>query len=225
VKRTLLAPLLVVVAFVAWSQDRAQIDLTQPWHVLFYETIDQAMVDEVTTMIRAGYLPVGMELLSESGLAMLLVRGSMDNLQNWRITQYNDWNSLQTEIQGMIEGGLVPMAISRHGIGLSVLWVTATMEIADWYIGAEPNTPIERVRFINNLQGRGFTLWGISVYEDLVWMLFLDRPNSQQRTGTVTAFDRDAMDLANGINQAWADGWRPNGIALVDDAIYVCFSR
>ena len=214
----------IVVSVFAQSEGQS-IDYSQPWHIVFFAEVNSSVVSEITQVVEAGYLPVGFEIRPGGGLVMLLVRGAMDELKGWQIAEYTDWNTLEAEITGAIQRGYIPMGISRYGDALSVLWVEAEMELAGWRIATCEDTLTERSRTINNLQAQGFTLWGMSVHEELVWMLFLNRTNREQRVGTISVFSSVATEFQSGVAEAYNQGWRPNGLGTTEDALYVCFAR
>jgi hypothetical protein len=225
VRHSLVVTLLVVFACVGVYAQEGDTDFSQPWQIVFYPTTGSATVSDITGYVEAGYLPVGFEIRPDSGLAVLLVRGTLDELKGWQIHEYTDWNALEREITESIRAGFVPMDISRYGDVLSILWVEAEMEIAGWRITTCPNTLSERARAVNNLQAQGFTLWGLSIHDDLVWLLFLSRPDREQRTGSISVFSPVATEFQSAIAEVYDQGWRPNGLGTDGDSLYICFSR
>jgi len=225
VRHSIIVTLLVVVACVGvYAQESdTEEDMSQPWRVVFYPFTDENAATDISRYVSAGYLPVGYERDSDS-FGVLLVRGTMDNLKGWVINEYSDWNALETDITNAINSGYVPMDISRFGDTLSVLWVEADTQISGWRISSCANTASDRNRTINSLQAQGFTLWGVSVYEGLAWMLLLNRPNAQ-RTGTISVFESDTAELQQGLRDAYNDGWLPNGMGVSEGSIYFCFAQ
>nr|MDA3948437.1 hypothetical protein [Spirochaeta sp.] len=123
-----------------------------------------------------------------------------------------------------LTAGLVPMDISRVEDTLVILWVRAAIPVTGWRLHTAPNTISDRAKATNEFQGLGFTLWGISVYEDLAWFLFLKQPEPQ-RSGTVSVYNKGTGSITDGIIRATADRWLPVGIAATVDNYYVAYVR
>ncbi len=208
----------------AFGQTDVQPSADAPWQLVFFPHGDAGTTEAINDAIRAGYVPVGLEITPGESLAVLLVRTGSVEVQSWAILDYDDWNALDAEITGGIEDGFVPMDISRYGETLAILWVRADLTIEGWRVSTSPNTLADRTRTINTFQSQGFTLWGMSVHEGLVWYLFLRLPGVPP-AGAVSGFGRDGQVVQSGIAKANRDGWRPNGLAGTDRTIYICFVR
>lgn len=197
----------------------------QPWHLLLYAGIGDDVIADINTYIRAGFLPVGMEINPEGGLSVLVVQSGGIEIEGWIIHDYTDWNQLEAEITASIREGFVPMDISRFGQGLAVLWVeTDDIPVDGWRISTSQNNVTGRTRTLNQFQDQGFTLWGLSEHEGLAWFLFIKRAGLQP-LGTVSGFSIQAEQIAKGILTANAAGWVPNGLAVSDQNYFVCFIR
>ena len=195
----------------------------QPWKLVFFPIGDtQGTADGISELIRSGFVPVGLEITPGASIAVLVARTEMLEIRGWVITDIDDWNTLEGEITAGIERGLVPMDISRYGDSLAVMWVDTDFPIEGWRISTSPNTVSDRIRTINDFQGLGFTLWGMSVHENLAWYLFLRLPGTFP-SGAVSGFAKDATALQAGMVAASKEGWAPNGFASSLNNFYLCF--
>lgn len=216
--------LILALSAAAIGQTNARPSPDAPWQLVFFPFGDPRATEVINEAIRDGYVPVGLEITQGESLGVLLVRTDSVVVRSWAILDYDDWNALETEITGGIADGFVPMDISRYGETLAILWVRADLTIEAWRVSTSPNTIADRTRTINNFQGQGFTLWGMSVHEGLVWYLFLRQPGVPP-AGAVSGFSKDGQILQAGMVNASKEGWLPNGLASTDRTIYICFVR
>jgi hypothetical protein len=195
-----------------------------PWRLIVFEPGDPATSATINETIRDGYMPVGMETKPGESLSVLFVRSGTRTVDSWAILDYDDWNALEAEITGGIQDGFVPMDISRYSDRLAVLWVRTDVQVEGWRISTSPNTIGDRTRTINEFQSQGFTLWGLSVYEELAWYLFL-RTAGDPPAGAVSGYAKDTMLLQSGMAGASSRGWLPNGFASNSSTIYICYVK
>ena len=196
-----------------------------PWRVLVYSLQENNAEQEVTDLVRQGFLPVGFEIEPEDGsLSILVVRRGDLEIEGWLIADYTDWNALEAEITGSIQSGLIPMDISRYGDAIAILWVQADIPVEGWRIHAAENTVTGRIRAVNQFQEQGFTVWGVSVHADLAWYLFM-KQTGEQPTSTVAAYAKDANELQNGMVASSRDGWLPNAFAITAEAFLVSYVK
>ncbi|MEE8440881.1 MAG: hypothetical protein V3S41_04100, partial [Spirochaetia bacterium] len=87
----------------AFGQTDAQPSAEAPWQLVFFPPGDAGTTEAINDAIRAGYIPVGLEITPGESLALLLVRTGSVEVQSWAILDYDDWNALEAEITGGIE--------------------------------------------------------------------------------------------------------------------------
>lgn len=209
----------------AFAQESQGTEPDVPWRVLVYSLEENNAEEEVTDLVRQGLLPVGFEIEPEDGsLSILVVRRGDLEIDGWLIADYTDWNALEAEITGSIQSGLIPMDISRYGEAIAILWVEADIPVEGWRIHAAENTVTGRIRAVNQFQEQGFTLWGVSVHEDLAWYLFINQAG-EQPVSTVAAYAKDANELQSGLVDSSLDGWLPNGLAVTAESFFVSYVK
>jgi hypothetical protein len=206
----------------AQTQPRTPSDA--PWQVIFFTPGDSTATAFVDDAIRAGSIPVGLEVTPGESLGILFARTNLVTVESWAILEYDDWNAIEAEITGGITDGFVPMDISRYDETLAILWIKADLVIEGWRLSTSANTIADRTRTVNDFQSQGLTLWGLSVHEDLVWYLFLRQPGVPP-AGAISAFGKEGRLLQSGLVEASAEGWVPNGLASSDRSFYICFAR
>jgi hypothetical protein len=199
-------------------------DSNAAWQLLVFPAGDNTATQTVNDYISAGFLPVGMEIEAGDSLSILLVQAGVIEVESWAIIDYDDWNALEAEITGGIQDGFVPMDISRFGEALAVLWVRADIPIDGWRISTSSVDATERTRTVNEFQGQGFTLWGVSEHDGLMWYLFLRQPGAPP-AGAISRFSREAGAIQEGIVAANENGWVPAAYAAGNTATYVGFIR
>ena len=203
---------------------RRQPSADAPWQAMFFTPGDSTATAFIDDAIRAGSIPVGLEVTPGESMGVLFARTNSISVQSWAILEYEDWNAIESEITGGITDGFVPMDISRYDETLAVLWIKADLVIDGWRLSTSPNTIADRVRTVNQFQSQGLTLWGLSVHEDLAWYLFLRQPGMPP-AGAISAFGKDGHLLQTGLTDAGNEGWVPNGLASNGNSFYICFVR
>ncbi len=224
--RTILFSLVLCLALAAAAF--GQTDLQQladaPWQLVFFPASDDSAVESVNNFIAGGYVPVGIEYTLGESLAVLLVKDESVAVDRWTIAEYTDWNKLEDDITASIQDGSVPMDISRYGEALAVLWVETDLPLEGWRISTSENSFTERARTIQSFETSGFTLYGVTVNENLVWYLFL-RLGETAHTSQLLAYPMDSAVIQSGLITATDQGWRPTGIATTESMLYVCYLK
>ena len=195
-----------------------------PWQVIFFTPGDPTAGDFISAAIEAGSIPVGLEVTPGESMGVLFARADSMEVQSWAILEYEDWNSIESEITGGIADGFVPMDISRYDETLAVLWIKADLVIEGWRMSTSANTLSERTRTVNDFQSQGLTLWGMSVHDDLAWYLFLRQPGIPP-AGAISVMGKEGVLLQDGLTDAAVQGWVPNGLASSQDSFYICFVK
>ena len=195
-----------------------------PWQLVFFPAGDDGTVESINHSIAEGYRPVGIEYSLGESLAVLLVKDESVAMGRWAIAEYSDWNTLEDDITASIQDGFVPMDISRYGEALAVLWVDTELSVEGWRISTSENSFTERAQTIRGFETSGFTLYGISINQDLVWYLFL-RFGETTHTAQLLAYPMDSVALQNGLITATDQGWRPTGIASTESMLYVSYLK
>jgi len=224
-KRSVIAIALAFVAATALlAQESPSPSAGEPWKLLVFPIGAPGMEEQINEEVANGYMPVGVELEPGESLSVLLVQSGETEVDSWVISDHADWNALEDEITQGLTAGLVPMDISRVEDALVILWVRASIPVTGWRLHTAANTISDRARATNQFQSEGFTLWGISVYEDLAWFLFLKQPESQ-RAGTTSVYRKATGAITDGIVRSSEDGWLPIGLAATLDDYYVAYVR
>ena len=195
-----------------------------PWRLLVFPAGDARVTDAINESMGQGFMPVGLEVEEGESLSVLLVQSESITVGNWAIIDYDDWNALEAEITGGIRDGFVPMDISRFGGSLAVLWMKSDIPIDGWRISTSPNELNERTQTVNKFQGQGFTLWGLSEHEGLMWYLFI-RQEGVPPSGVISRFGKDTESIQLGLVEANQNGWLPNALAGTADDTFVGFLR
>ncbi len=224
--RTILLALVLslVLTAAAFGQMGVQSSTDAPWQLVFFPIGDESAVESTNNFIAEGYMPVGIEYTLGESLAVLLVKAESVALGRWAIAEYTDWNQLEDDITASIQDGFVPMDISRYGEALAVLWVETDMPLEGWRISTSENSFTERSRTIHSYETSGFTLYGVTVNENLVWYLFL-RLGETAHTSQLLAYPMESVVIQNGLITATDQGWRPTGIATTESMLYVCYLK
>ncbi len=216
--------LLSAALFAQTESDVPEPQMDAPWQLLVFPAGDATATGTVNEFIESGYIPVGIEIEQGESLTILLVQSGGVEVKSWAIIDYDDWNSLEAEITGGIQDGYVPMDISRFDERLGVLWVEAELPLEGWRISTSENSLEARTQVVNKFQTQGFTLWGISEHEDLMWYLFIRQPGAPP-AGAISRFSRDAGAIQQGIVRANESGWVPSAIAGGEASTYIGFIR
>lgn len=207
------------------DSEQRQMSPDAPWRLVVFPPgeLDGAASD-ISGIIEEGFMPVGLEIEPSSETTLLFVQAGDAEVQGWAITDYLDWNQLEAEITATIRQGFVPMDISRYGDALGVLWVRMDLPIAGWRIHAAENTAAERADTLNRFQEQGFSLWGVSLYQDLLWYLFIRR-DENQTAGAISLYGKDLNEVRGGIVTSGESGWLPSGIAVTEQNVLLSYMR
>ncbi len=219
--RTILLALVfsLTVASVAYGQTDTQPPRDAPWQLVFFPVGNENTVESINDSVAEGYVPVGIEYTLGESLAVLLVKDESVELGRWAIADFTDWNQLEDDITASIREGFVPMDISRYGEALAVLWVETDLPLEGWRISTSQNSPAERSRTLRSFETSGFTLYGVSVNQDLVWYLFL-RLGETARGTQLLAYPMESAAIQGGLIAATDQGWRPTGIAATESLFF-----
>lgn len=219
--RTILLALVftLILTTVAFGQTDAQPSTDTPWQLVFLPVGDESAVESISDSVAGGYVPVGIEYTLGESLAVLLVKDQSVEVGRWAIVDYTDWNQLEDDITAAIRDGFVPMDISRYGEALAVLWAEIDLPLEGWRISTSQNSPAERSRTIRSFETSGFTLYGISVNQDLVWYLFL-RLGETGHTTQLLTYLMESEAIQGGLIAATDQGWRPTGIAATESLFF-----
>ncbi len=164
--------------------------------------------------------PVGIEFTSGTDL-VLLTGSAQANSSSWKVSVYDDWNTLENDLQAEIDDGFAPADIARTGDVIAVLWTRTDLEIESWRLHAARHDDADRRRTVRNYGGQGFALWGFSIHESLAWYLFV-RVSERTYASAVFAFDPGSRtDLEQATSSIIEQGWQLHSLAIDNSMVYL----
>ncbi|MFP4114848.1 MAG: hypothetical protein ACOC0E_11530 [Spirochaetota bacterium] len=181
---------------------------------------------EVSDLMDGGFLPIGFHETDGGAFSLLLVANSGISASGWHLREYSDWNRLQAQITDAILSGLLPVGISKSPSGLTILWIETDLAVGAWRIHAMSAPTEERAeRAVRRFETMGFGLWGLTVSDDLMWLLFLRLEQPLFAHGRILTYPDEADAVENGIERNSREGWVPVGLASEDGRCYVAYRR
>lgn len=172
-------------------------------------------------------LPIGIEIDNGNGLILC---SQTDRSDPWFVSVHEDWNSLQDEIDALIQSGHAPLDLSRDAGALAVLWMESTETAAGWRLSSCEATIPVLTRAIHEYGNRGYQLAGLSAHNGLFWLLFSRTPLGANSSAVVSIGTGDphsdhALDrTAQSIQSARISGWSLSGLATNEGSLHLLVS-
>jgi hypothetical protein len=205
------------------AQEATPIEVT-PWKLLVYPTVGGISRSEVSESMESGLIPVGLEIETDGETVILMRLVEELRVAGWTITRHEEFEQLEQEFGEVLAQRFLPMDISSHGGGLSVLWIATDRTIEGWRVHATENSAEAIQGALQRFESQGFSLWGVSVDDERAWYLFVKWEEISQ-IGALTSFPKDSESIQAGIETARRSGFIPNAIAIDGLTYLVAFSR
>jgi len=174
--------------------------------------------------MESGLIPVGLEIETDGETVILMRLVEELRVAGWTITRHEEFEQLEQEFGEVLAQRFLPMDISSHGGGLSVLWIATDRTIEGWRVHATENSAEAIQGALQRFESQGFSLWGVSVDDERAWYLFVKWEEISQ-IGALTSFPKDSESIQAGIETARRSGFIPNAIAIDGLTYLVAFSR
>ena len=204
-------PLLTLIVMLVASPAFAQPPADAPVLIGEHPYDPEATRDEISNTIAAGYLPVGLEVVRGESFTVLYVDNDQEQVQEWFIHEFDELETLEEDMNLFLDDGWRPADVSYSDGSVFVLMLDVGPEIDGWRIHAEPYGSPELVeQTIGSFADDGFSVWGTSLDEGLVWYLFLnesDRP--RPRAVSLESYEGFDAEIQSGLESALEDGWWP----------------
>ena len=177
---------------------------------------------EISALCNEGYLPVGMEIDEGRSIFIFYVEDESMPFNEWTIHQFNDLSKLETEFTSRLKDGWVPMDISKTPLAFYTFFVkTDIVKIGGWRLatsGLENDQIEER---INEFASQGFSPWGLSISQGLIWHLLINDGLGDHRSTFINSYKNKYENLKQEINNDIAEGWAPWGLMMIGEEVFV----
>lgn len=196
------------------------------WDLALHHTDLNVAVQQIAERIGLGYLPVGLH--AEPGRPTLVLYAINLGVQidSLALHRFEDQQTVQADIAGLLSEGWLPMGISNPGGILTALLIKTTIPIDGWGMAFAQFNLTDMRQEIQRRESQGYSLWALDVADDVAWLFFIDEgPEAPPRRALLQSyrFQRDVYVPA--VASMIAEGWYPWGFAVVGDELLIAFSQ
>jgi hypothetical protein len=176
-----------------------------------------------------GFIPVGIEIESDSGLMVFYVQDPSFRFENWLLFNHELNEDFEAEVTGLLKEGWVPMDIAKTEKGITMLYVKGgTVEditVDGWRIAkSEMNTDTLQ-NVLSDFREKGFTPWGLSLDGKDVWYLFIDDNTAQNKQFFVEGYKLDSDYVKKSITDDINNGWMPWGMMMENLSTFILYTK
>jgi hypothetical protein len=187
--------------------------------------VEQAK-DSIAKAVKGGLAPVGLAVEEGKAISVLYSRTDAYSADRWSIHTFDNPESLEKEMNTILDRGWVPMGLSRSGQGLYGLFVHTGSAPEAWRIHRSPKDSESITEAIKQFRSEGFRLFDVSTFEDSAWYVFVtENESSEQPPVLLRRYSFSGETLRPAVNAAIDDGLLPWGLAKEGDTVSVLFSR
>ena len=181
--------------------------------------------EEISASCAEGYLPVGLEVIDGVAIHVLYVKDDRLPFKEWFLYQLTDPENLEGAVSYIIKNGWVPLDLAKTGVRLYLMFVRADVEVKAWRITrGEPDIDSIKAKGAY-FEQEGFYPWGLSIDEDSAWHLLLKIDNFESIEATLRDYRLDTDEIATGMQEDMAMGWRPWALDFDRKNIYVLYTK
>jgi hypothetical protein len=179
--------------------------------------------EQIDAMCNDGLLPVGLEVDEGKSINVLYAENDAFPFTRWLLHSVVELEKLEAELSYLMKEGWLPMGLSRSGPGLFVLFIKTDKKINSWRITRFPVSTATFEETVQNYLEEDFLPYGISVYEDDMWLLFLKVESVGMRNVYLGTYKNEENALLNGISLDTAQGKIPWGLMVQGSAVSVLY--
>ncbi|MFP4511037.1 MAG: hypothetical protein ACLFNQ_13020, partial [Spirochaetaceae bacterium] len=175
---------------------------------------------EISSTVERGYTPVGLEVAVDEAIVVLYAQADDDSTpDNWLLHEFENINTLEDEMNALLDNGWTPMDLSFSEGRIYALLVDNGPELSGWRVHTEALTRTEQVEeTITRFQDEGLSLWGLSFDADRIWYLFLRETDRESpRSVSIQSYRNDVGEIQTGLTEQLNVGWLPWGLFIEDD--------
>ena len=186
------------------------------WTLANHSSDLEVAINQIATVVtKDTMMPVGLHVdRNDRILALYALNSSEVPISEIRIHEFRDFSQLNRDMEAFVQAGWVPMDISHDSEGLYCLFLKIPLEIEEWRIASVRFNIVDIERTIDRFEADGFSAWGLSLYDDDVWLLFLRERNTQfPRRANLGIYRFFTENYTAGINQSIAADRYPWGLA------------
>ena len=177
-------------------------------------------VDEICSQ---GFMPAGLEVDEGEAINILYVEDSSIIFKNWLIYRISDPSKMESEYSALMQDGWLPMGISRSGSGLYVLFLKTDRSVLSWRITQSGILSSQIDEVLTSYESQDFNPYGISLFEDKVWFLFLKTEKGNLGKAHVSTYRNDESSIREGIAGDTAQGRYPWGLMIQGPLVSVLY--
>ena len=208
---------ILLTASAAWAQQ---------WQIVRTGADLEALERTVSALVRDGYVPVGLDLSEERGVAVLVTRSPLLTSGSWRIHEASSPERATEEFTALIEAGYLIMDVSISGDSIVGLFSMSPAVVGGWRIVQSAPNFFDANAVVTRFQTDGFTAWGVSAAPEGIWHLMVrfvgDRRYQTILVGVPAAPEEETVTALTGLV---AEGWIPWGLSIREDEYLVRLIR
>jgi len=178
---------------------------------------------QIDAMCNDGFLPVGVEV--DEGRAISVIYAEREDIPftAWLLHHITDFGAMEKQLSQLMLDGWLPMGFSRSGSGLYFLLVKADVEISSWRVTTSTPLASDIEEALKTYSEQGFTPYGVSLYEDRVWLLFLKTERDEPRNVSLAMYENEEKALTDGLYWATAQGKMPWGLMVQNERVSILY--
>lgn len=176
-----------------------------------------------------GFIPVGIEIESDSGLIVLYAKDPGFSYDNWVLFSHNLDEDFESEVTQFLKEGWVPMDVAKTGNAITILYIrggfTKNISIKGWRLAKSEMKTETLKKTLSDFQKKGFSPWGFSLdYED-VWYLFLNDGGAQKKQFFIEGYKLDSDYVRKSITDDINKGWMPWGLMVENLGAFILYTK
>jgi hypothetical protein len=183
----------------------------------------QEAESQIDAMCSDGFLPVGMEVDEGRAISVIYAENADIPFTVWLLHHITDPGALEEQLSRLMLDGWLPMGFSRSGSGLYFLLVKADVEISSWRIATSSPLASDIEETLETYTDQGFVPYGVSLFEDLVWLLFLKTERDEPRDVSLAMYENEEQAITDGLYWATVQGKMPWGLMVQNERVSILY--